>query len=71
MEKTQGKKWVATFHTRSDKPFVRKASSGGWRTVLPPKTVAYMEEHWGPLMRQLGYALSTETEKPLESEVGR
>jgi hypothetical protein len=52
MEETQGKKWVATFHTRSDKPFVRKASSGGWRTVLPEKTVAYMEAHWGPIMKR-------------------
>jgi hypothetical protein len=63
MEETQGKKWVATFHTRSDKPFVRKASSGGWRAVLPEKTVTYMEAQWGPLMKQLGYKLSTETEK--------
>jgi hypothetical protein len=63
MEATQGKKWVATFHTRSDKPFVRKASSGGWRAVLPEKTVAYMEQHWGPLMKQLGYKLSSETDK--------
>ena len=52
MEETQGKKWVATFHTRSDKPFVRKASSGSWRATLPPQTVPYMEEHWGPLMKQ-------------------
>ncbi len=63
MEETQGKKWVATFHTRSDKPFVRKASSGGWQAVLPAKTVTYMESHWGSLMKQLGYKLSTETEK--------
>jgi estrone sulfotransferase len=68
MEETQGKKWVATFHTRSDKPFVRKASSGGWRTVLPQKTVAYMEAHWGAIMKQLGYALSSATEK--ETPVG-
>jgi len=73
MEETQGKKWVATFHTRSDKPFVRKASSGGWRTVLPPKTVAYMEEQWGPLMKQLGYELSSGREKdaPALSEASR
>jgi len=64
MEATQGKKWVATFQTRSDKPFVRKASSGGWRTVLPPKTVAYMEDHWGGIMKQLGYRLSSESVEP-------
>jgi hypothetical protein len=62
MEETQGKKWVATFHTRSDKPFVRKASSGGWRVVLPEKTVAYMEARWGSIMKQLGYKLSKEME---------
>jgi hypothetical protein len=63
MEETQGKKWVATFHTRSDKPFVRKASSGGWQAILPAKTVTHMESHWGPLMKQLGYKLSTEIKK--------
>jgi hypothetical protein len=68
MEETQGKKWVATFHTRSDKPFVRKASSGGWRAILPEKTVAYMESHWGSLMTQLGYPLSSESRKQV-SEV--
>ncbi len=62
MEETQGKKWVATFHTRSDKPFVGKASSGGWRAVLPEKTVRYMEDHWGPIMKELGYKLSPEAE---------
>src|SRR5258708_28333883 len=65
MEETKGKKWVATFHTRSDKPYVRKASSGGWRAILPEKTVTHMEAHWGQLMKQLGYKLSTETEKEL------
>jgi hypothetical protein len=63
MEETQGRKWVATFYTRSDKPFVGKASTGGWRVILPEKTVTYMEAHWGPIMKQLGYKLSTDTEK--------
>jgi Sulfotransferase domain len=62
MEQTQGKKWVATFHTRSDKPFVGKASSGGWRTILPEKTVAYIENGWGPIMKELGYKLCSEME---------
>jgi hypothetical protein len=57
MESTQGSKWVATARLRQDKPFVGKAKSGGWRTVLPEQTVAYMEEHWGPLMVNLGYEL--------------
>jgi len=70
MEETQGKQWVATFQTRSDKPFVRKASSGGWRAVLPAQTVTYMEERWGGMMKQLGYPLSTEVDSaaaPLET----
>jgi len=69
MEETQGKKWVATFHTRSDKPFVRKASSGGWRAILPEKTVTYMEAHWGTIMKQLGYPLSTETSKEVSEMI--
>jgi hypothetical protein len=63
MEETQGKKWVATSRTRSDKPYIRQASSGGWQDVLSGKTVAYIEAHWGPLMKRLGYELVTETEK--------
>jgi hypothetical protein len=60
MESQQGGKWVATHHTRQDKPFVRQGSSGGWHSVLPPETVAYLEEHWGGLMKRLGYELTTE-----------
>jgi hypothetical protein len=60
MEATQGEKWVATFHTRSDKPFVGSASSGGWRKNLPEHSIAYVEAHWGALMRKLGYELVSE-----------
>lgn len=59
LEEKQGSKWVATTYTRRDKPFVRGATSGGWRSVLPPQTVEYLELRWGHLMRQLGYELST------------
>jgi len=69
MEKTQGKKWVATSHTRADKPFVGGASSGGWRKNLPEESVAYLEAHWGPLMKSLGYELVSE-QKQKESPVG-
>jgi hypothetical protein len=61
MEETQSKKWVATSRTRSDKPYIRQASSGGWQNVLSAQTVAYMEERWGPLMKQLGYELVSRT----------
>jgi hypothetical protein len=58
LEKTQGGRWVATTRTRQDKPFVRKAASGGWRSVLPDKTVSYLETQWGEIMQRLGYELT-------------
>jgi hypothetical protein len=60
LESTQGAKWVATKRTRQDKPFVRNATSGNWRSVLPAKTVTYLETHWGHLMQELGYELTTQ-----------
>lgn len=59
MEKTQGGKWVATSHTRPDKPFVGQAAAGGWRAKLSPKGLAHLEDHWGPLMQRLGYDLAS------------
>jgi hypothetical protein len=59
LEREESAKWVATTLTRQDKPFVRDAKSGGWKTVLPEKTVAYIESQWGHLMRDLGYELTT------------
>jgi hypothetical protein len=59
LERAESGKWVATTLTRQDKPFVRSATSGGWKTVLPEKTVAYIEAHWGHLMQELGYELAT------------
>jgi hypothetical protein len=67
MESTQGSKWVATHRTRQDKPFVRKAATGGWRSALPPETVAYIESQWGSLMRRLGYELVSDTSKVSET----
>jgi hypothetical protein len=60
LEKQESAQWVATTLTRQDKPFVRSATSGGWKAVLPEQTVAYIEKHWGHLMRNLGYELVTE-----------
>jgi hypothetical protein len=62
LEKTQGKKWVQTRYTRQDKPFVRKAASGGWKAVLSPKSVAAIEAAWGDIMTSIGYPLSSEIE---------
>jgi hypothetical protein len=60
MEREEGSKWVATTLTRQDKPLVRSATSGGWKKVLPEKTVAYIESKWGHLMQTLGYELVTQ-----------
>jgi hypothetical protein len=61
LEEKQGNKWVQTRYTRQDKPFVRKAASGGWKAVLSPKSVAQIEAAWGHVMISLGYQLSAET----------
>ncbi len=62
LEQTQGKKWVQTRYTRQDKPFVRKASSGGWKSILSPQSVAAIEAAWGDIMTSIGYPLSSESE---------
>jgi hypothetical protein len=59
MEKTQGKDWVTTKDKRSDIPFVRTASVGGWKTNLQTEAVAKIEARWGNIMAQLGYELVT------------
>jgi Sulfotransferase domain len=57
LESTQGGKWLQTKYTRQDAPFVRKASSGGWKAVLPSESVALIESTWQEQMRELGYEL--------------
>ena len=58
LEKEQGSQWELTKATRQDKPFIREASAGGWKMVLPPSSVAKIESAWGPAMQALGYTLS-------------
>jgi hypothetical protein len=58
LEKEQGRQWKLTKATRQDKPFVREASVGGWKLVLPPSSVAKIEAAWGTVMQELGYPLS-------------
>lgn len=60
MESTQAGQWVATHRTRQDKPFVGKGATGGWRAVLSPEAVAYLEARWGVLMKKLGYELAAQ-----------
>jgi hypothetical protein len=61
LEKEEAGKWVLTKQTRSDKPFVRTANAGGWKSVLSKKSVAQIESGWGEIMRNLGYDLSIES----------
>ena len=59
MEKTQGKEWVSTKDKRSDIPFIRTASAGGWKSKLRPESVAEIESAWGNIMAEFGYELVT------------
>ncbi|MFZ1008098.1 MAG: sulfotransferase domain-containing protein [Candidatus Sulfotelmatobacter sp.] len=57
LEKQQASQWALTRETRSDKPFVRSATAGGWKTHLPEQSVAAIEGAWGEVMEDLGYHL--------------
>jgi hypothetical protein len=46
LEKQQSKDWVLTRETLQDKPFVRAATSGAWRSALPEKSVQKIEGAW-------------------------
>ena len=59
LEATQGDQWVSTKNKRNDIPFVRTASWGLWKEKLPASSIAEIESAWGPLMRELGYQLTT------------
>jgi hypothetical protein len=61
LEKEQSGQWKETKNTRQDKPFVRKAVSGGWKSALPEHCVAELESAWGDVMRSVGYQLWTKT----------
>ncbi len=69
LEKQEAGNWVLTKGTRSDKPFVRSATSGGWRSQLSPESVAEIESAWGPLMQTFGYELVSEQSRPLAPAV--
>jgi hypothetical protein len=58
LEKKQGQLWSSTRETRQDKPFVRSAKAGGWKTELPESSIAEIEAAWAPLMRDIGYELA-------------
>jgi hypothetical protein len=58
LEKKGADQWQLTKNTRKDKPFVRTASSGDWRTSLNSDAVAEIERAWGRAMETFGYTLS-------------
>lgn len=60
LEKEESRKWAVTKQTRQDKPFVRSAIAGGWRSVLCKESVAMIEAQLGPLMQTLGYPLTSQ-----------
>jgi hypothetical protein len=66
LEKAQGHLWSPTKGTRQDRPFVRAAKAGGWRTELPTSCIREIESAWGHLMTELGYEL--QFEKAIEAE---
>ena len=68
LEKEEASSWVLTKSTRSDKPFVRTAKAGGWKSQLAPESVETIESAWGDLMQSLGYELSSGSKAvPVES----
>jgi Sulfotransferase domain len=59
LERKQGHLWSSTRETRQDKPFVRSAKAGGWKTELTEASIAEIESAWGTLMREIGYELAS------------
>ena len=55
LEKTQAAEWALTKNTRADKPFVRTAKAGGWKSALPEESARQIEEAWGEVMKKVGY----------------
>ena len=70
LERQEGRHWVLTEKTRADKPFVRSATTGGWKSQLAPESVASIESSWGDLMQRLGYELSSRSEVPSVTSSG-
>ena len=58
LEKKQAAHYAQLKKTRQDKPFVRSAKSGGWKTALSPTAVSMIETAWAPVMADVGYASS-------------
>jgi len=71
LEKQAAKKYAQLKQTRQDKPFVRSAQAGEWKSALSEKSVALIEKDWGPIMQNLGYTLSRAPQEKDESRLER
>lgn len=58
LEKRDARRAPQLRKTRLDKPFVGSAGTGGWRSALSERSVAFIENAWGSIMQSLGYTLS-------------
>lgn len=67
LEKTQWRLWKTTRRSRPDKPFVRSAASGDWRSALSEQSVLAIESAWASAMRVLRYPLASEGQGALAS----
>lgn len=68
LEKRDEHRWIGTRSRRKDVRFVRTATTGGWRSLLSEEDVAKIEKAWAPVMKNIGYQLSstpTEQQEPL------
>src|SRR4029077_1896297 len=59
LEQQQWQLWRPTSRTRGDIPFVREATSGGWRNELSDRSVKKIEAAWGSTMKELRYEVSS------------
>lgn len=66
LEQQQADQWTGTKDTRKEIPFVRAATSGGWKETLPRHSVEEIEVAWAPLLNFLGYQLQS---RELDSKI--
>jgi hypothetical protein len=59
LEQSETDQCSLTKGSRKDLSFVRSATAGGWHKDLPATQAERIEAAWGPLMRHLGYQLSS------------
>jgi hypothetical protein len=71
LEKQDAGNYAQLKQTRQDKPFVRSAQAGGWKSVLSRESVALIERDWGAIMKSLGYPLARNLEEEDESRLER